>query len=74
MAAGLPTLITLSSVKEFDPDNYVTGDEDQFIKNIEIAIKTDSEQKRLARKALAKQHTWSNKVEKQLELINQKLK
>ena len=74
LAAGLPTLITLSSVKEFDPDNYVTGDEDQFIKNIEIAIKTDSEQKRLARKALAKQHTWSNKVEKQLELINQKLK
>ena len=73
LASGLPTLITLSSVKKFDPDNYVTSDEDQFIKNIKLAIETDSEEKRKVRKELAKQHTWSNKVNKQISFIESKL-
>lgn len=69
LAAGLPTLITLSSVKAFDPDNYVTEDRDQFIKNIGLAITTDTAEKRTVRKELAKQHTWSSKVNRQVELI-----
>jgi hypothetical protein len=73
LASGLPTLITLSSVKAFDPDNYVTEDEEQFIKNIEIAVTTDSSEKRKARKDLARQHTWSGKVDKQIGFITKKL-
>lgn len=74
LAAGLPTLITLLSVKSFDPDNYVTADKTQFVKNVELAITTDNEQKRLARKELASQHTWANKVNRQIGLITKVLK
>jgi len=74
LASGLPTLITLPSVKAFDPDSYVTPDKNQFIKNIELAVITDSEEKRKVRKELAKQHTWSSKVNRQIELIADKLK
>lgn len=73
LAAGLPTLATLDSVKAFDPDNYVTADEDQFVKNIKKAIEEDTDEKRKARKDLARQHTWSNKVNNQLKFITQKL-
>lgn len=70
LASGLPTLITLSSVKEFNPDNYVTEDSEQFVKNIELAINTDSPEKRIKRKNLAREHTWSGKVDKQLGFIS----
>lgn len=72
LAAGLPTIATLSSVKEFDVDGYITEDETQFIKNIKIAIEEDSAEKRKARKELAKKHSWSSKVDRQVELIEEK--
>ena len=73
MAAGLPTLITLNSVKAFDIDNFVTPIDDQFVRNIGEAVSNDSPEKRKARKEIASKHSWSNKVNKQLEFINGKL-
>lgn len=73
LASGLPTLITLDSVKEFDPDSFVNNNEDEFIKNIQIAIETNSEEKRQRRKKLASEHTWSGKVDKQIKYIQEKL-
>ena len=73
MAAGIPTITTLSSIKEFDIDGYSTENEHQFIKNIKIALEEDSVQKRKARKELAKKHSWSSKVDRQIELITGKL-
>ena len=73
MAAGIPTITTLSSIKEFDIDGYSTENEHQFIKNIKIALEEDNVQKRKARKELAKKHSWSSKVDRQVELITGKL-
>lgn len=69
LAAGLPTLITLNSVKAFDVDNLVSENEDQFVKNIKIAIENDSTEKKEKRKAMAREHTWSGKADKILDLI-----
>ena len=71
LAAGLPTLTTLSSVKNFDPDNYVTADENQFVENIKKALEENSAEKIKVRKELASKHSWSNKVNRQVELISQ---
>ena len=70
MAAGIPTITTLSSIKEFDIDGYSTEDSKQFIKNIKVAIENDSTTKRKARKELAKKHSWSSKVDEQINLIS----
>lgn len=70
MAAGIPTITTLSSIKEFDIDGYSTEDSKQFIKNIKIAIEEDSPAKVKARKELAKKHSWSSKVDNQIRLIS----
>jgi len=71
LAAGLPTVVTnLPAYKNFDPDGFVSKTKDRFIKNIEIAIETDSEQKRSKRKDVARNNSWDGKVKKQLMLIN----
>jgi len=73
LAAGLPTLITLNSVKEFDVDGYVTEDEAEFISNLKKAVTENSNKKVQKRKALARENSWSGKVNKQLEFINDEL-
>ena len=69
LAAGLPTITTLSSVKDFDPDNYVTEDEEQFVQNLKIALEADSPERKKVRQDLAGQHSWSGKVDKQIGFI-----
>lgn len=71
LAAGLPTVVTnMSAYKNFDPDGYVSKNDEEFIKNVKKALDENSIERVKRRKLLAKENTWDNKVKKQLALID----
>ena len=60
------------NLKEFDVDGYVTEDEKEFIQNLGRALIEDSYDRIQKRKEVARQNTWSGKVDKQLGFIQSK--
>jgi len=71
LAAGLPTIVTnLPAYAPFKDVSYISKDYKDFSKNIEVALKEDSDEKVRNRQEVAKQNDWDGKVEKMLKLIN----
>lgn len=75
LAAGLPTVVTnLPAYKDYDVDHLVSKDDNEFIKNIRIAVENNSKEKIEKRKSMARDNSWDGKVNKQIALISSKLK
>lgn len=71
LAAGLPTIVTdLPAYAPFKDVSYISKDYEDFSKNIERALKEDSDEKTDNRQEVARQNDWDGKVEKMLKLIN----
>lgn len=75
LAAGLPTIVTnMPAYESFNPDNYVSITDDDFIENLKKGLEDNSLEKIKKRKLLASHNTWTGKIQKQLKLIEDKLK
>ncbi|MFW6143392.1 MAG: glycosyltransferase [Patescibacteria group bacterium] len=71
LAAGLPTVVTnLPAYEDFSEVAYIADDDKQFSKFIQKALGEDSPERQQARMRIARENSWSSKVEKMLDLIN----
>jgi len=74
LAAGMPLVVTdLPSYAPFEDVCYISKSYEEFSKNIKRALDEDSLGKIKERQRVAKKHSWDNKVEKMVGLINDAL-
>lgn len=72
LAAGLPVVSTrLPEVEKYAPHVEICDSPEEMIKRIEVILKTDSYEKKLARSKAMKQETWEIKVEKISNLVSE---
>jgi glycosyltransferase involved in cell wall biosynthesis len=71
IACGLPVVsVDLPEVRNYSKVVYVASSHEEFIKNIEKALKENSQERRQIRQLMAKDETWQRRVEKISEIIS----
>lgn len=72
LTAGKPVVATSFSedIKEFSDVAYVSETEEDFIKNIDLAISENSEEKQQLRIQKAEKNSWEGRVKKFWEIID----
>ena len=71
LAVGLPTVVTnMPAYLPFRDVSYISKNHDEFIANVQLALKEDNPEKIKARQRVAKENDWDGKVEKMLEIIS----
>ena len=76
LAAGKPVIATHFSedIYSFNEVAYVKDSHEEFLKAIDTAIQEDNRDKQLARIAVAEKNTWTARVERFWEIINEEPK
>jgi len=70
LAAGLATITTnLQAFEPFTKVSYVAKSDEEFIRFVKLAIEENNNKKQQERMQVAKQNTWDQKVNKQLQII-----
>jgi len=63
LAAGIPVVTTdFAPLDEFTGHITVARSVDEFVQGIEQELKTDNDQKRVARKEIARKNSWNNRA------------
>lgn len=74
LACGLPVVTTRVAGTEMFADTVsVAADYEDFSRLIDEALDQDSEGKRLRRKAIVREHTWSKRVQEMWDQVEQSL-
>jgi teichuronic acid biosynthesis glycosyltransferase TuaH len=74
LACGKPVVATQGAgIDMFKDHIYIAKSENEFISNIDQALLEDSPEKREARKAAVKQHSWRERTDKMTEIVYKKL-
>ena len=70
LAIGKPTVATRNETMVFFKDYvYLSGNKEEFAAQLDLALQTDTEEKRQGRISFARSHTWANSVNKLYEVI-----
>lgn len=73
LSCGLPATVTaLKSYFDYQVCCYIAKDNSDFVKLVKKSLIEDTPEKRKERISLAKQNSWDNKVNKQLEIIQKR--
>jgi glycosyltransferase involved in cell wall biosynthesis len=70
LAMGKPTVATATTAMDYFKDHvYLSHDNDEFLTNIDLAIKEDSDELAARRIEFARSHSWENCVARIYEVI-----
>lgn len=70
LAAGKPVVATkIPAIQEFSEYCYISDSKEEFVDNVERALREDSEVENKKRFTLASEHTYENRTRKMLKII-----
>lgn len=74
LSCGLPIVTTNGAgVETFKNDIYIAQNEIDFLEKIDLALKEDSSDKRLARQKIVKEHSWQNRANMMTQIVYNKI-